>query len=185
MCKSDLPERYLSDPPFASVECLSEAKDEMRRRRKPAMPTMQTRRPRVSVRETHKGGESHRGGWFGVRVVRSHPPSSTDSPTPSGGFEALKLTLQTFASPKSQYRAPLRRSSPILGTAWAPPTVHLQFTNPHHSHQTYSHKTPPLLPLLRLPPMPRTPTRPSSWSTLTVRINSRWLHLAINHNRRL
>ena len=27
----------------------------------------------MSVRETHKGGKSHRGGWFGVRSIPFHP----------------------------------------------------------------------------------------------------------------
>ena len=96
-----------------------------------------------------------------MRITRSHPRSPANSPAPSGGFEVLKLTLQTFASPKSQYRAPLRRSSLILGMAWAPSVVRLQFTNPHHSHQTCSHKTLPLPLLPRLPPMPHTHTHPS------------------------
>jgi hypothetical protein len=41
--------RYLADFPFASVECLPEAKNEVRGCREPTLSTMQTRRPRLPV----------------------------------------------------------------------------------------------------------------------------------------
>lgn len=41
---------------------------------------MQACRPRVSVRETHQGGQSHRGSWVGVRSVPSHLPTPVDPP---------------------------------------------------------------------------------------------------------
>ena len=41
---------------------------------------MQTRRSRLSVREAYQGGESHRGGWFGVCSVHPHPPHQLTRP---------------------------------------------------------------------------------------------------------
>lgn len=78
-------------------------------------------------------------------------PVSPERPVWSGS-EASKLTFQTFVKLKLQYRALLRRSSLISGMVWAQPTVHLQFTSPRHSLQTFNHRILPLLQLLRLLP---------------------------------
>lgn len=64
------------------------------------------------TREASLTGEA---GLEYVPLTRISP--STDSPAPSGVSEVSKLTLQTFASPKSRFRVLLRRSSLILGMA--------------------------------------------------------------------